>query len=31
MMETVFSAGSDLRVYNEDPKPAEGIITERVS
>jgi hypothetical protein len=30
-METVFSAGSNLRVYNEDPKAAEGIIIERVS
>jgi hypothetical protein len=30
-METVFSVGSDPRLYNEDPKPADGIIVERVS
>jgi hypothetical protein len=30
-METAFSVGSDPRLYNEDPRPAEGIILERVS
>jgi hypothetical protein len=26
MVETVFSVGSTLRLYNEDPNPAERII-----
>jgi hypothetical protein len=30
MMETVFSVGSAPRLYNKDPRPAEGII-ERLS
>jgi hypothetical protein len=27
-METVFSVGSASRLYNEDPRPTEGIIEE---
>jgi hypothetical protein len=27
-METVFSVGSDLRLYKEDPKPAESELRE---
>jgi hypothetical protein len=29
-METVFSVGSDPRLYDEDPRPAEGIIESAV-
>jgi hypothetical protein len=28
MTEMVLSVGSDLRLYNKDPRPAEGKITE---